>query len=114
MIAWKWTSCCLMMLAGFGMSLSTAHCEDKKETAKEETKTTEVVIKDLKLKLPASWKEEAPANNMRLAQYKPPAAEGDKPTTELVISSFGGDGGGKTWRSLRPVHRPLFWTKRSA
>ena len=54
----------------------------------------EIEIKDIKLKLPASWKQEDPSNNLRLAQFKPPAAEGDKPSTELVISSFGGDGGG--------------------
>ena len=56
--------------------------------------TTDVEIKDIKLKLPKNWKGEDPSNSMRLAQYKLPAAEGDKPTTELVISSFGGDGGG--------------------
>ena len=67
-------------------------CQEKKESAKDETKTFEV--KAIKLKLPTTWKEESPANNMRLAQFKPPAAEGDKPTSELVVSSFGGNGGG--------------------
>ena len=64
--------------------------QDKK--ASDDAK--EIEIKDIKLKLPANWKQEDPSNNLRLAQFKPPAAEGDKPSTELVISSFGGDGGG--------------------
>ncbi|WP_010583786.1 SMP-30/gluconolactonase/LRE family protein [Schlesneria paludicola] len=54
----------------------------------------EVEIKGIKLLIPANWKPEKPSNNLRLAQYKPPAADGDKPTAELVVSSFGGDGGG--------------------
>ena len=51
-------------------------------------------IKAITLKVPANWKQEDPSNNLRLAQFKLPPAEGDKPVTELVISSFGGDGGG--------------------
>jgi gluconolactonase len=66
--------------------------QEKKEAPKEELKTFEV--RAIKLKIPGSWKEEQPSNNMRLAQFKPPAAEGDKPTAELVVSSFGGNGGG--------------------
>jgi len=66
--------------------------QDKKPADKDETK--EVTIKAVKLKVPASWKQEEPSNNLRLSQFKLPAAEGDKPTTELVISSFPGDGGG--------------------
>lgn len=66
--------------------------QDKKDGAKEELK--EVEIKAIKLKVPGNWKQEEPSNNLRLSQFKIPAAEGDKPVTELVISSFGGDGGG--------------------
>lgn len=65
--------------------------QDKKEAGKDDTKTFE--IKAIKLKLPTTWKEEEPANKMRLAQFKPPAAEGDKQAAELVVSSFGGNGG---------------------
>ncbi|MEI8020843.1 MAG: SMP-30/gluconolactonase/LRE family protein [Schlesneria sp.] len=66
--------------------------QDKKDTEKDDVK--EVVIKAIKLNVPASWKQEEPSNNLRLAQFKIPPVEGDKPATELVISSFGGDGGG--------------------
>ena len=66
--------------------------QEKKDDGKDDVK--EVAIKDLKLKLPANWKQEEPSNQMRLAQFKPPAAEGDEPKAELVISSFPGDGGG--------------------
>ena len=66
--------------------------QDKKEGDKAEVK--EVAIKDIKLKVPTSWKQEDPSNNLRLSQFKIPAVEGEKPVAELVISSFGGDGGG--------------------
>jgi gluconolactonase len=66
--------------------------QDKKDSEKDEIK--EVAIKAIKLKVPANWKQEEPSNNLRLAQFKIPPAEGDKPSTELVISSFDGGGGG--------------------
>ena len=66
--------------------------QDKKVSDKDEVK--EVAIKAIKLNIPSSWKQEEPSNNLRLAQFKIPAVEGEKPVTELVISSFGGDGGG--------------------
>lgn len=66
--------------------------QDKGEAKDVESK--EIEVKDIKLKLPTNWKQEEPSNNLRLAQFKLPPAEGEKPATELVISSFGGDGGG--------------------
>lgn len=42
-------------------------------------------------KLPAGWKEEAPTNQMRLAQFKIPKVEGDTEDAELII--FKGLGG---------------------
>lgn len=66
--------------------------QEKKEAEIDEIK--EITIKAIKLKVPANWKQEEPSNNLRLSQFKLPAAEGDKPTTELVVSSFAGDGGG--------------------
>ena len=64
--------------------------QDKKESAE----TKDVEMKDVKLKVPTSWKQEEPSNNLRLGQFKLPPAEGDKPTTEMYVASFGGDGGG--------------------
>ena len=76
-----------------GYFRSRAHLtQDKKEVTVEEAKDVEV--KDIKLKVPASWKTEKPSNNLRLAQFKLPAADGEDPVAELVVSSFGGDGGG--------------------
>jgi hypothetical protein len=54
----------------------------------------EVEFKDLKLTVPASWKQEEPSNNLRLGQFQIGPAEGDKEAAELVISSFPGGGGG--------------------
>jgi gluconolactonase len=66
--------------------------QEKKESNKDDVK--EVAIKAIKLKVPATWKQEEPSNNLRLSQFKLPPVEGDKTAAELVISSFGGDGGG--------------------
>jgi gluconolactonase len=47
--------------------------------------------RDLKLNVPTTWKEEEPANRLRLAQFSVPAAAGDSQGAELVISGpFGG------------------------
>lgn len=54
----------------------------------------EIAIEDIKLLVPATWKQQPPANKLRLAQFLIPAAEGDEHPTELVISSFPGGGGG--------------------
>jgi gluconolactonase len=54
----------------------------------------EVKIEDITLQAPANWKQEPPANKLRLGQFQIPAAEGDKEPAGLVISFFGGDGGG--------------------
>lgn len=52
----------------------------------------EVVLDGLSSKTPKGWKEEAPGNKMRLAQFRLPAAKEDKSDAELVI--FKGLGGG--------------------
>lgn len=54
----------------------------------------EVKIEDITLKTPTHWQQQEPSNRLRLAQFVIPAAEGDKEPAELVISFFGGDGGG--------------------
>ncbi|HEY4263440.1 MAG TPA: SMP-30/gluconolactonase/LRE family protein, partial [Schlesneria sp.] len=56
--------------------------------------SAEVKIDDITLKVPATWKQQPPANKLRLAQFLIPPAEGDEHPTELVISSFPGGGGG--------------------
>jgi gluconolactonase len=89
MNAWNHHFGLLVLVAGL---VSPVLADDAKQAKSEAVK--EVEIKEIKLTLPSNWKSEDPANNLRLAQFKLPAAEGDKPSTELVISSFGGDGGG--------------------
>jgi gluconolactonase len=54
----------------------------------------EVKIEGITLKAPASWKQEPPANRLRLAQFRLDPVEGEKEPAELVISFFRGDGGG--------------------
>lgn len=55
--------------------------------------TREVKLEDLTLKVPASWKQQEPSNNLRLGQFQIPAVEGDKEPAELTIFNFGAGGG---------------------
>ena len=55
----------------------------------DDTKTKEVKIKDILLKVPASWKQEKPKSRLRLAQFQIPAAKGGGENGELAIFSFG-------------------------
>jgi hypothetical protein len=48
-------------------------------------KGTVVDLDGLKSAAPASWKEEAPSNQMRLAQFKLPKAKDDANDAELII-----------------------------
>jgi gluconolactonase len=80
-----------MLHAAEAINLAAPDAEAKKD---ETPAAKETKIEDITLKIPASWKSEPPANKLRLAQYKIPAAEGDEHPTELVISSFPGGGGG--------------------
>lgn len=51
----------------------------------------EVKAQDLTLKVPAAWKQQQPSNNLRLAQFVIPAADGDEEEGELVVfPPFGG------------------------
>jgi gluconolactonase len=49
-----------------------------------------VSLGGLKSKAPADWKEEKPANELRVAQFLLPVAKGDKNDAELVIFRAGG------------------------
>ena len=63
--------------------------------AQDKEKATQVVdVKDIKLTVPKAWKQEKPSNQFRVAQFKIDAVEGDKEGAELVITQFGGGGGG--------------------
>jgi gluconolactonase len=59
-----------------------------------QAETREVKVEDIILQTPTHWKQQEPSNRLRLAQFVIPAVEGDKEPAELVISFFGGDGGG--------------------
>lgn len=55
----------------------------------------EVKFEALTLKVPATWKQQPPSNNLRLGQFEIPAAEGDKEPAELTVFNFGFGGGVK-------------------
>jgi hypothetical protein len=48
----------------------------------------EVELGGMKSKTPSTWKEETPSNEMRLAQFKLPKAEGDSEDAQLIIYYF--------------------------
>lgn len=74
----------------FGWSLLLLGCLVTVPLAAAE-ETREVVAQDLKLQVPADWKQQQPSNKLRLAQFEIPAAEGDEEGAELVIfPPFGG------------------------
>lgn len=82
----------LMFLPALAVAgLSFVQADEKTEKAAEET--VEVKLKDLTLQLPKSWSQSDIVNNMRLATYDIPAAEGDRDKGELTVSSFPGGGG---------------------
>jgi gluconolactonase len=62
------------------------------DDAKKETR--DVKVEDITLTVPADWKQQEPSNRLRLAQFVMPQAEGDAEPTEMVVSHFGGGGGG--------------------
>lgn len=61
---------------------------------KPSTKVRGVKVEDLALAVPEDWVQQPPANKLRLAQFEIPKAEGDSDASELVVSHFGGGGGG--------------------
>lgn len=66
-------------------ALATSHAEDAKP------QTNEVKASDLTLQVPATWKQQQPSNNLRLAQFLIPAPKDGLEAAELVVSGpFGG------------------------
>ncbi|SFI44825.1 hypothetical protein [Planctomicrobium piriforme] len=74
-----------LLLAGSALLVtsSTARAED--------AETTTVTAQDLTLQVPKTWKQQQVSNNLRLAQFAIPPAEGDVEPGELVVfPPFGG------------------------
>lgn len=84
---------CLWMFVTALLITNVDAQEAVKEKEEAATKTTDVKLKDLTLKIPDTWKT-APGSRMRLATYAIPKAEGDADNGELSIFNFGGGGGG--------------------
>ena len=100
------------------VALATALCGSLAIFAvAEEKKTVEVQVKDIKRVVPTAWKQEELANKFRVAQFKIDPAEGDKEAAELVITQFGGGGGGvdenvKRWvNQFQPKDRKVKVTR---
>jgi hypothetical protein len=66
---------------GFGLRPAGAADSDKKD----EGKGAVVELDGLSSRTPASWKEEEPSNQMRLAQFKLPKVKDDKEDAQVII-----------------------------
>lgn len=82
------------LVLGGSLAIALVAAANDQPGAQSNGRSREVEIKDITLTVPARWKQEEPANKLRLAQFRIPAAEGDQEPAELVVSSFGGGGGG--------------------
>ena len=51
-----------------------------------------VKVGEISLAVPKHWKQQPPANRLRLAQFSIPAADGDQEAAELSIFNFGAGG----------------------
>jgi gluconolactonase len=80
----------LLITAGMIAATAAASLAD----TKDEPKTRQFKVDDLKLTVPTAWKQQEPANKLRKAQFQIPAAKGDKEPVELVVYEFPGGGGG--------------------
>lgn len=79
-------------LAALALLAGLAAADDKKGPTVE--------MAGMKAAAPADWKEEPPANNMRLTQFKLPKADGDADGAELVVFFFKGGGSGSADQNL--------------
>lgn len=77
-VSLRW-AVCVLFLVPLAASAATG--------AENETKT--VKLGKLELTVPNSWKQEEPASNLRLGQFRIPAVEGEKEDAELAVFSFG-------------------------
>jgi len=73
-------TCAVCLILGSLISIAAA--DDK-------AKTKQVEVKGITLSVPTSWKQEQPRSRLRLAQFRIPAADGDKEDAEVSIFSFG-------------------------
>ncbi len=74
--------------------VATSTLAEEKKDEKEKPKLQEVRVKDITLNVPKTWEKQKPGSPLRLAQFKIPAAKGDKVVTEMYVYSFPGGGGG--------------------
>lgn len=69
---------------------------DKQEAPEKKdspaVKTRQVKLRHLTLEVPESWKQGEPTSNLRLGEFKIPAAGEDDKPVELAIFAFGGGG----------------------
>jgi hypothetical protein len=99
----KWTLTCLLPMLGIlAWGPGQAGAADDKQGEK---KGAVVKLDSLKSRVPADWVEEEPANRMRVYQFKVPRVKDDKTDAEMLIFSFGAQGGSaeeniKRWKGF--------------
>jgi hypothetical protein len=75
-----------MLLASWGVGAGADRllADDVAESA-----TQEVTLEAITLKVPKTWKQQPPANRLRLGQFEVPGPAEDSPVAELSVFSFG-------------------------
>ena len=71
-----------MLLVGWSVSEGAGRVQG-------EEGTQEVVLEAVTLKVPKSWKQQPPANRLRLGQFEVPGPTPEAPAAELSVFSFG-------------------------
>ena len=85
---------CIFLTGLLACGVSVADEKAQSSADEKGTKTKDVQVKDITLKIPTTWKMLPNSNSMRLATIEiPPAGDDDVPA-ELTVFNFPGGGGG--------------------
>jgi hypothetical protein len=82
----------MMVLVAAAIAANAA--ADEKGAKKDKPKTEAVKIGPATYEVPATWKRQRPASEMRVVQFGVPLEEGDEGKAEFIVFYFGGQGGG--------------------
>jgi len=102
MLRWCIAMMCLGLMAGCGEKPGSSRAEQNSKTEESGGGTSigPLRLLDYAATPPASWTAEAPSNNMRLAQFLTPGAEGSDPG-EAIVFFFGSGQGGSVEANLQ-------------
>lgn len=86
-------------LTGMGISAALVLASCAAPTFADDAKTVDVEVREIKLKVPETWKKKD-VSQFRVAQFDIPAAKDDKEGAEYIVFHFGPNGGGGVQANL--------------